>query len=116
MSKTEMISVILENRAAEQGERPAYIFLSYGETGVVEERLTYAELDARARAIGASLQAAGAGASASPCFSLRGRISWRPSSAASMPAPWRFPPCRRARVAPIRAFRRSAAIPARGWR
>ncbi|MBW8873687.1 MAG: amino acid adenylation domain-containing protein [Acidobacteria bacterium] len=61
MSKNETISEILENRATEQGERPAYVFLSYGETGVVEERLTYAELDARARAIGASLQAAGAG-------------------------------------------------------
>ncbi|HSK81412.1 MAG TPA: fatty acyl-AMP ligase, partial [Thermoanaerobaculia bacterium] len=56
-----MSSEILENRAAEQGERPAYVFLSYGETGVAEERLTYAELDARARAIGASLQEAGAG-------------------------------------------------------
>src|SRR5215207_683607 len=61
MSKNETISDLLENRATEQGDRPAYIFLSYGETGVVEERLTYAELDARARAIGASLQAAGAG-------------------------------------------------------
>ncbi len=61
MSKNETISEILENRATEQGERPAYVFLSYGETGVVEERLTYGELDARARAIGASLQATGAG-------------------------------------------------------
>ncbi|HYX24289.1 MAG TPA: AMP-binding protein, partial [Thermoanaerobaculia bacterium] len=61
MSQNDTIAEILENRAAEQGERPAYVFLSYGETGVVEERLTYAELDARARAIGASLQAAGAG-------------------------------------------------------
>src|SRR6476661_11284062 len=61
MPKREMIPEILENRAREQGERPAYVFLSYAGTGVVEERLTYAELDARARAIGASLQAAGAG-------------------------------------------------------
>src|SRR5690349_16335080 len=60
MSKKEMISEILETRAAEHGERPAYVFLSYGESGVAEERLTYEELDARARAIGASLQAAGA--------------------------------------------------------
>ncbi|HEV7506310.1 MAG TPA: amino acid adenylation domain-containing protein [Thermoanaerobaculia bacterium] len=60
MPQNEIISEILENRAAEQGERPAYVFLSYGETGVAEEPLTYAELDARARAIGASLQAAGA--------------------------------------------------------
>ena len=61
MSQNKTISGILENRARDQGDRPAYVFLSYGETGVVEERLTYAELDARARAIGASLQAAGAG-------------------------------------------------------
>src|SRR5215203_5376496 len=61
MSQNTTISGILQNRATEQGERPAYVFLSYGETGVVEERLTYGELDARARAIGASLQAAGAG-------------------------------------------------------
>src|SRR6185312_4966248 len=61
MPRNETISEILEKRAREQGERPAYIFLSYGETGVAEERLTYAELDARARAVGASLQAAGAG-------------------------------------------------------
>ncbi len=60
MSKYETISEILENRATQQGVRPAYVFLSYGEAGMVEERLTYAELDARARAIGASLQAAGA--------------------------------------------------------
>jgi len=61
MPRNETISEILEKRAREQGERPAYIFLSYGETGVAEEPLTYAELDSRARAIGASLQAAGAG-------------------------------------------------------
>jgi len=61
MSQNATISEILEKRATEEGERPAYAFLSYGETGVVEERLTYADLDARARAIGASLQAAGAG-------------------------------------------------------
>jgi amino acid adenylation domain-containing protein/non-ribosomal peptide synthase protein (TIGR01720 family) len=61
MSKNEMISEILESRAAQRGEHPAYVFLSYGETGVAEERFTYAELDARARAIGASLAAAGAG-------------------------------------------------------
>ncbi|HEV2844106.1 MAG TPA: AMP-binding protein, partial [Thermoanaerobaculia bacterium] len=35
--------------------------MSYGETGLTEERLTYTELDARARAIGASLSEAGAG-------------------------------------------------------
>src|SRR3954451_9609060 len=57
----DSVAEILETRARAQGERPAYVFLSYGETGVAEERLTYAELDARARAIGASLQAAGAG-------------------------------------------------------
>jgi acyl-CoA synthetase (AMP-forming)/AMP-acid ligase II len=61
MSKKATISEILALRATEQGERPAFIFLSYGETGVVEERLNYADLDARARAIGASLQVAGAG-------------------------------------------------------
>src|SRR4029077_2388163 len=61
MSQNETILEISENRAREQGERPAYVFLSYAETGVVEERLTYVELDTRARAIGASLQAAGAG-------------------------------------------------------
>ncbi len=61
MSQNETILEILENRAREQGERPAYVFLSYAETGVVEERLTCSELDTRARAIGASLQAAGAG-------------------------------------------------------
>ncbi|HEY4563878.1 MAG TPA: hypothetical protein VIJ36_12920, partial [Thermoanaerobaculia bacterium] len=55
------ISEILRSRAAEQGERPAYVFLSYGETGVAEERLTVSELDTRARAIAASLQSAGAG-------------------------------------------------------
>ncbi len=61
MPRNETIPEILETRATEQGERPAYVFLSYGETGVAEEPLTYAELDARARSIGASLQAAGAG-------------------------------------------------------
>jgi amino acid adenylation domain-containing protein/non-ribosomal peptide synthase protein (TIGR01720 family) len=61
MPRNETISEILEKRATEQGERPAYVFLSYGEGGMAEERLTYAELDSRARAIGASLQAAGAG-------------------------------------------------------
>ncbi|HKV13291.1 MAG TPA: AMP-binding protein, partial [Thermoanaerobaculia bacterium] len=61
MSKRKMFSEILANRATQQGERPAYVFLSYGEGGVAEERLSYAELDARARSIGASLQAAGAG-------------------------------------------------------
>ncbi len=61
MSQNTTIAGILESRVAAQGERPAYVFLSYGETGVAEERLTYAELDARARAIGSSLQAEGAG-------------------------------------------------------
>lgn len=61
MSPSTTISEILERRATEQGERPAYVFLSYGEEGVAEERLTYAELDARARSIGASLSEAGAG-------------------------------------------------------
>ncbi|HJX29453.1 MAG TPA: AMP-binding protein, partial [Thermoanaerobaculia bacterium] len=62
MMANSTISEILQSRASEQGERPAYVFLSFDETGVVEERVTYADLDARARAIGASLQAAGAGA------------------------------------------------------
>ncbi len=61
MSQNETISETLEKRAAEQGEHPAYVFLSHSETGVAEERLSYADLDGRARAIGASLQAAGAG-------------------------------------------------------
>ena len=61
MSKKTTISEILRSRAAERGERPAYVFLSYGETGVAEERLTVSELDTRARAIAASLQSAGAG-------------------------------------------------------
>src|SRR6185369_14948325 len=56
----ETFAGILESRAEGQGQLPAYVFLSHGETGVTEERLTYAELDARARAVGASLQAAGA--------------------------------------------------------
>jgi amino acid adenylation domain-containing protein len=51
---------IANARAASQGELPAYVFLSYGAVGLVEERLTYAELDARARAVGAFLQEAGA--------------------------------------------------------
>ncbi len=61
MSRTTTLCEILESRAAEPGERPAYVFLAYGEAGVAEERLTFADLDARGRAIGASLQAAGAG-------------------------------------------------------
>ncbi|HEX4499008.1 MAG TPA: AMP-binding protein, partial [Thermoanaerobaculia bacterium] len=60
MTRNETISEILEKRAAEQGERPAYVFLSYGEGGGAEQPLTYADLDARARAIGASLQESGA--------------------------------------------------------
>src|SRR4051794_21287470 len=60
MSRAVTVSEILEDRAAAEGERPAYVFLSYTEAGVDEERLTYAGLDARARAIGAALQAAGA--------------------------------------------------------
>ncbi|MFL6196133.1 MAG: amino acid adenylation domain-containing protein [Thermoanaerobaculia bacterium] len=60
MPRIKTIPEILEDRGREQGERPAYIFLSHAEAGVAEERVTWAELDARARAIGASLQAAGA--------------------------------------------------------
>jgi amino acid adenylation domain-containing protein/non-ribosomal peptide synthase protein (TIGR01720 family) len=60
MPRNSSLADILETRAAEQGERPAYVFLSYEAGGMVEEPLTYAELDARARAIGAALQAAGA--------------------------------------------------------
>ncbi len=60
MPRNSSLADILETRAAEHGERPAYVFLSYEAGGMVEEPLTYADLDARARAIGAALQAAGA--------------------------------------------------------
>src|SRR4028119_546348 len=47
----------LSTRAAIEGDRLAYAFLAQGE---IEARLTYAELDARARALGGALQEAGA--------------------------------------------------------
>lgn len=50
---------ILRRRAAHQGNRLAYTFLADGETE--EANLTYAELDRRAQAIGASLRSLGAG-------------------------------------------------------
>ena len=60
MSKAVTVSELLENRAAADGQRAAYVFLSYTDSGLVEEPLSYTTLDARARAIGAALQAAGA--------------------------------------------------------
>lgn len=50
---------ILRHRAAHKGSRLAYTFLLDGETE--EANLTYAELDRRAQAIGASLRSLGAG-------------------------------------------------------
>jgi non-ribosomal peptide synthase protein (TIGR01720 family) len=47
----------LRRRAAHQGDQEAFTFLVDGETR--EESLTYAELDARARTIGAELQSRG---------------------------------------------------------
>jgi amino acid adenylation domain-containing protein len=49
---------LLRRNASEKGELPAYTFLVDGEAEKVE--LTYGELDRRSRAIGASLQLAGA--------------------------------------------------------
>ena len=49
---------LLRDRAGEMGDRLAYTFLIEGEE---EARLTYGDLDTRARAVGAALQEAGAG-------------------------------------------------------
>ena len=49
---------LLRARAESQPDRNAYTFLLDGETE--EARLTYGELDQRARAIGAALQSLGA--------------------------------------------------------
>ncbi|HEY4426357.1 MAG TPA: amino acid adenylation domain-containing protein, partial [Pyrinomonadaceae bacterium] len=49
---------LLQQRAASAPDRVAYRFLGDGETG--ESRITYGELDLRARAIAAALQAMGA--------------------------------------------------------
>ena len=48
------LASVLRSRAAEQGERTAFVFLADGEAE--GERLTYAGLDARARAIAAALR------------------------------------------------------------
>lgn len=50
---------ILRRRASHQADEPAYTFLQDGESG--EARLTYGQLDRRARSIGARLQADGGG-------------------------------------------------------
>src|SRR5262249_10814607 len=50
----ESLADVLQRRAAEQPDRPAFIFLEDGET--CEARLSYEELDRRARAIAANLQ------------------------------------------------------------
>lgn len=49
---------ILRQRATHQGEQKAYTFLVDGE--VIEESITYRELDCRAQAVGAWLQSSGA--------------------------------------------------------
>src|SRR4028118_1751808 len=55
----------LSTRAAIEGDRLAYAFLAQGE---IEARLTYAELDARARAPGgAPHEAGGRGGARLPC-------------------------------------------------
>jgi natural product biosynthesis luciferase-like monooxygenase protein/amino acid adenylation domain-containing protein len=55
---TDTLTEILRRRARRQPERTAFSFLADGEG--VTARLTYAELDARARAVGALLQECGA--------------------------------------------------------
>jgi len=56
--RPETLVDLLTARAAERGDDPLYIFLSDGEGE--EATLSYGELDRRARAVGARLQAAGA--------------------------------------------------------
>lgn len=58
ISDSATLVELLRRRAAHQGDRIAYRFLADGETEVA--RWTYGELDLRARAIAAHLQAAGA--------------------------------------------------------
>jgi amino acid adenylation domain-containing protein len=57
-SEVESVVELLRLRAGERGEQVAYTFLADGEEET--ERLTFAELDLRAREIGGALQAAGA--------------------------------------------------------
>lgn len=57
-STPESLVSLLRLRALEQGSVTAFMFLRDGETA--EDSLTYAELDRRARAVGALLQARGA--------------------------------------------------------
>ena len=56
-SKTHTIVQSLREQSARHGNLPAYSLLVQGE---IEERLTFAELDARARALGGTLQQIGA--------------------------------------------------------
>src|SRR5436305_12660757 len=51
---------LLRRRAAEAPERPGYCFLVDGGDGDAAVHLTYAELDRRARGLGAALQRLGA--------------------------------------------------------
>ncbi len=95
---------VLRERALEHPERPAYTFLADGE--VEDARLTFGELDAKARALGAQLQQMGLTGSG-PCCSIRPGWSSSPlSSAASTAGWWRCPPIRRARRACCRACAR----------
>lgn len=53
-----VIADVLRRHAAERGDKPAYVFLDHNVEPT--RRFTYAELDRRARAVGAELVAAGA--------------------------------------------------------
>jgi amino acid adenylation domain-containing protein len=61
MSDRATVVHLLRQRAERTGDRLAYSFLTAGGGEAGEERLTYSELDARARAVAARLQEAGAG-------------------------------------------------------
>ncbi len=53
-----VIADVLRRHAVERGDKPAYVFLDHNVEPI--RTFTYAELDRRARAVGAELVAAGA--------------------------------------------------------
>ena len=79
-----------------------------------ELRLTYGELDRRARALGARLQELGLGGERRLLLYPPGLDSWRASSAACTPGWWRSPPTPPAQPADAPASRDRLRLPAGG--
>ena len=112
---------ILRHRASEQSEALAYTFLADGETE--SDQLSYAQLDRKARIVGAHLQALGAKGERVILLFPPDSTSPPPSSAASTPAPSPCPlTCRVPGARPQlgedhspNGLRPSSATPSRVW-